>query len=175
MADLQYPIGRFVADTDVTEEKRRRWIEEIATAPGVFRGALARLTQEQLDTPYRPGGWTVRQLVHHMPDSHMNVYVRFRLALTEPEPIIKSYDNAAWAELADARSAPVDVSLALFEALHQRWVLLLRSMTPSDFARTFRRPDSTLVTLDLALQMYAWHGRHHAAHITCLRQRMGWR
>jgi hypothetical protein len=110
-----------------------------------------------------------------MPDSHMNVYVRFRLALTEPEPMIKSYDNAAWAELADARSAPVDVSLALFEALHQRWVLLLRSMTPSDFARTFRRPDSTLVTLDRALQMYAWHGRHHAAHITCLRQRMGWR
>ncbi len=175
MTDPQYPIGRFVEDEGVTPAKRQRWIEEIAAAPSVLRAAVAKLAPERLDTAYRPGGWTVRQVVHHLPDSHMHVYVRFRLALTESEPTIKGYDAAAWAELADARSAPVEASLALLDALHKRWVLLLRSMAATDFARAFRRPDSQVVTLDRALQTYAWHGRHHVAHITSLRERMGWK
>lgn len=175
MADLQYPIGRFVEDPDVTPAKRQGWIEEIAAAPAILRGAVEKLTAEQLDTAYRPGGWTLRQVVHHLPDSHLHVYVRFRLALTESGPTITGYDAAAWAELPDARRAPVEPSLALFDALQQRWLLLLRSMTAADFARTFRRPDSQVVTLDRALQVYAWHGRHHTAQITSLCERMHWR
>ena len=175
MADLQYPIGKFAEDPNVTPEKRKRWIQEIAEAPGAFRAAVARLGAEQLDTPYRPGGWTIRQVVHHMADSHMHVCMRFRLALTESEPAITGYSAAAWGELSDARTAPVEPSLALLEGLHQRWVLLLRSMAPGDFARTFRRPDSQVMTLDRALQAYAFHGRHHLAHITSLRDRMGWK
>lgn len=175
MTDLQYPIGRFIADTEMTEGKRRGWIEEIAGAAAMFRKAVAGLTPNQLDTPYRPGGWSVRQVVHHMADSHAHVCIRFRLALTETEPTITGYSAAAWAELADARSGPVEPSLVLLGSLHDRWVLLLRSMTPADFARTFRRPDGTVVSLDRALQSYAWHGKHHAAHITSLRERMGWK
>ena len=174
MVDLQFPIGKFVEDQNVTAEKRQKWIEEIAAAPGALRAAVARLTAEQLDTAYRPGGWTVRQVVHHLADSHVHVYVRFRTALTEAEPTIKGYNAAAWAELSDARTAPIESSLALFDALHRRWVSLLRSMKAEDFARTFRRPDSQVVTLDRALQTYAWHGRHHVAHITSLHERMGW-
>lgn len=175
MGDLQYPMGKFVEDPHVTAEKRQKWIEEIASAPGLLRKAVARLTAEQLDTTYRPGGWTVRQVVHHLADSHAHVYIRYRLALTESEPTIKGYDAAAWAELSDARTGPVEPSLALFDALHQRWVSLLRSLQAEDFARAFRRPDSQVVTLNRALQTYAWHGRHHVAHITTLRERMGWK
>src|SRR5574337_1113504 len=175
MVDLQYPIGKFVEDPDVTMEKRQKWIEDIAAAPEALRAAVARLTREQLDTTYRPGGWTVRQVVHHLADSHVHVYIRFRLALTESEPTIKGYGAAAWAELADARTGLIEPSLALFDALHQRWVPLLHSMKGGDFARTFRRPDSQVVTLDRALQTYAWHGRHHVAHITTLCERMGWK
>jgi hypothetical protein len=175
MADLQYPIGKFVLDPDATEEKRKRLIEEIAAAPGLFRKATAGLTETQLDTPYRDGGWTVRQVVHHMADSHANNLLRFRLALTEDNPAITGYDPAKWAEIPDAKLGPVGVSLALLQAVHDRWVLLLRAMSPADFARTFRRPDGQMVTLDRALQTYAWHGKHHAAHITGLRDRMGWK
>ena len=175
MADLQYPIGRFAEDPNVTPEKRQRWIDEIAATPGTLRAAVAGLSPERLDTTYRPGGWTVRQVAHHLPDSHVHVYVRFRLALTESEPTIKGYDTAAWADLPDARTGPVEPSISLLDALHQRWVLLLRSMTAEEFARTFRRPDSQVVTLERALQMYAWHGRHHVAHIMSLRERMGWK
>lgn len=175
MEELRYPIGKFVAEADVTEEKRRHWIEEIASTPDQLRAVVAGFRPEQLDTPYRPGGWTVRQVVHHLPDSHLNAYVRFKLALTEREPMVKTYDEAAWAELTDARAAPVELSLALLESLHRRWVLVLRSLTPADFARTFRHPELGRVTLDTYLQMYAWHGRHHVAHITSLRERMGWR
>jgi len=132
------------------------------------------LSEQQLDTPYRDGGWTVRQVVHHMPDSHMNSYVRLRLALTENEPIIKPYVEHLWADLYDARTAPIAVSLALLEALHQRWVMLLRSLKPADFSRTFRHPENGVRTIDWLLQLYAWHGRHHVAHITSLRERMKW-
>ena len=139
-----------------------------------MRAAVAGLTPERFDTPYRPGGWTVRQVVHHVPDSHMNAYVRFKLALTEDEPTIKPYEEAAWAELADSASTPADVSLTLLETLHDRWVRLLRSMTEADFARKFRHPQLGVVPLDKNLALYAWHGKHHVAHITSLRQRMGW-
>jgi uncharacterized damage-inducible protein DinB len=175
MTDFRYPIGKFVEDPSVTDEKRTRWIEEIAAAPAGFRRAVAGLTEKQLDTPYREGGWTVRQVVHHMADSHLHNLVRFRLALTEDSPAITGYDPAKWAEIPDAKTGPVEVSLALLQAIHDRWALLLRAMVPADFARTFRRPDGQVVTLDRALQTYAWHGKHHAAHITDLRGRMGWK
>jgi len=136
---------------------------------------VAGLTEKQLDTPYREGGWTVRQVVHHMADSHLHNLVRFRLALTEDSPAITGYDPAKWAEIPDAKTGPAEVSLALLQAIHDRWVLLLRAMLPADFARTFRRPDGQVVTLDRALQTYAWHGKHHAAQITGLRERMGWK
>jgi uncharacterized damage-inducible protein DinB len=175
MADLQYPIGKFAPDPEVTPEKRRRWTDEIVAAPGLFRKVVAHLTDAQLDTPYRDGGWTVRQVVHHMADSHLHTLMRFRLALTEDEPTIAGYDPGKWGELPDAKTGPVDVSLALLEALHGRWVLLMKSMAPADFARTFRRPDGQVVTLDRALQTYAWHGKHHAAQIMGLRERNGWK
>lgn len=175
MADLQYPIGKFAPDPEVTPQKRGRWIDDIAAAPALFRKAVAHLKDAQLDTPYRDGGWTVRQVIHHMPDSHLHTLVRFRLALTEEEPAITGYDPAKWGELPDARTGPVNVSLDLLAALHARWTLLMRSMTPDDFSRTFRRPDGQVVTLDRALQTYAWHGKHHAAQIMALRERKGWK
>jgi hypothetical protein len=153
---------------------RSEWIAEIASAPAAFREAVRGLDDAQLNTPYRPEGWTVRQVIHHVPDSHMNSYIRFRLALTEDEPAIKPYAEARFAELADARLAPVEVSLQLLENLHFRWVMLLRSMSEADFARTFRHPELGTLRLDSNLALYAWHGRHHAAHITQLRQRNRW-
>ena len=175
MEDLRYPIGKFREDPEVTDAKRRQWIEEIAATPAALRAAVAGLPDARLDTPYRPGGWTVRQVAHHLPDSHLNAYVRFKLALTEKEPTVKTYEEAAWAELSDGRSGPVELSLGLLETLHGRWVLLLRAMSPTDFGRTFRHPELGRVNLDTYLQMYAWHGRHHVAHITSLRERMGWK
>ena len=174
MTDLRYPIGPFAYAGESTEEQRRAFIDRIEAAPARLRAAVDGLTPEQLDTPYRPGGWTVRQVVHHVPDSHINSYCRFRLALTEDSPSAKGYDEAAWAELFDSRTAPVEVSLALLEALHRRWVLLLRAMTPADFARTFLHSELGPVTLDRNLALYAWHGDHHVAHIASLRARMGW-
>ncbi len=175
MTDPQYPIGKFVFDPDVTPEKRKRWIEDIAAAPALFRTAADHLTDAQLDTAYREGGWTVRQVIHHMADSHLTNLVRFRMALTENVPAIPGYDPAKWAEIPDAKTGPVDVSLNLLEAIHIRWVLLLKAITPTDFARSFRRPDGQTVTLDRALQTYAWHGKHHAAQIMGLRERQGWK
>jgi uncharacterized damage-inducible protein DinB len=139
-----------------------------------MRAAVARLTDEQLDTPYRDGGWTVRQVVHHVPESHLNSYVRFKLALTEHEPTIKPYFEDRWAELEDARTAPIELSLNLLDAVHGRWVWFLRSLKPTDFERAFQHPDLGKVTLDKNVALYAWHGRHHVAHITSLRERMGW-
>lgn len=148
---------------------------EIAAAPDQLRAAVAGLSPAQLDTPYRPNGWTVRQVVHHLPDSHLNAYTRIKLALTEEEPTIKPYEEARWAELPDARTGPVELSLALLEFLHQRWLLLLRNLAAADFARQFRHPEhGRMFALDEALALYAWHGEHHVAHITSLRRRMGW-
>lgn len=174
--DLRYPIGRFHRpDGPLGAQERAAAIDAIARAPRALRGAVSGLTREQLDTPYRPGGWTVRQLAHHVPDSHLNAYTRFKLALTEETPTIKPYDEARWAELPDTRDTPVETSLALLDALHERWVALLRAMRAEDFARTLVHPEArATMTLDQMLALYAWHGAHHTAHVTRLREREGW-
>lgn len=173
--DLSYPIGKFDWSAPVPPEARRPAIEDIAEAPARLREAVRGLDAAQLDTPYRPDGWTVRQVVHHVADSHVNSYIRFRLALTEDSPLIKPYDQVAWAALPDARTAPVELSLALLDGLHSRWAALLGTLTDAEFARTFRHPEIGTVRLDTNLALYAWHGRHHTAHITGLRQRSGWK
>jgi uncharacterized damage-inducible protein DinB len=173
--DLRYPIGPFSFSGSSTSGERQKWIRDIAHAPAALRAAVAGLSAEQLDTPYRPGGWTVRQVVHHIPDSHMHSFLRMKNALAEDHPTIQPYDEARWATLADYNSTPVEVSLALLEALHARWVALLTSMTSAYFERTFFHPESGIVRLDRNLASYSWHGRHHTAHITALRERMGWK
>jgi uncharacterized damage-inducible protein DinB len=170
----RYPIGRYAPPSSIDEEQRRAWIQQIERLPAGVRDAVADLNETQLEVPYRANGWTIRQVVHHLPDSHMNSYTRFRLALTEDNPAIKAYEEAAWAELADARSAPIELSLSLLESLHRRWVILLRSMGAADFARTFQHPEAGRTTLDHSLGLYAWHGRHHLAQIMGVRQRHGW-
>ena len=172
--DLRYPIGQFERPAAVTPELRREWIDTIAAAPARYRDAVRGLSDAQLDTQYRPEGWTVRQVVHHVADSHMNSFIRFRLALTEDEPTIKPYDEAKWALLKDA-AEPVEVSLALIDNLHHRWVVMLHAIEEGDFARTLRHPASGLMNLDTLLALYAWHSRHHEAHITRLRDRLGWK
>src|SRR5512146_3405949 len=174
MEDLQYPVGRYQRPESLNAAQRQAAIDTIAAAPGAMRDAVSGLNDAQLDTPYRPEGWTVRQVVHHVPDSHMNAYIRFKLALTEAEPTIKPYQQQLWAELADTRQTPIETSLILLECLHQRWVLLLKSMAEADWQRTFRHPELGIVRLDTNLALYAWHGRHHVAHITGLRERMKW-
>ncbi|MEK6323642.1 MAG: YfiT family bacillithiol transferase [Acidobacteriota bacterium] len=174
MTDLQFPIGRFKLDGTPTDGQVRQAINEIAEAPAKLRAAVEGLTAEQLDTPYRPGGWTVRQVVHHVPDSHLNSYCRFKLALTEDEPTIKAYHEDRWAELDDARTGPIEVSLAMLESLHKRWLLMLKSLTPDDFERTFRHPEIGVVSLAKNVCLYGWHGRHHVAHIASLCERMAW-
>ena len=171
--DPRYPLGKFEMPSEVTPARRKQAIDEIASTPAKMRAAVKGLSDAQLDTPYRPGGWSVRQVVHHVPDSHMNSFIRFRLALTEDSPTIKPYDEARWAELADAR-LPIEPSLRLLEALHERWVPLLHSLAPTDWKRTFRHPELGLVSLENNAALYAWHSRHHVAHITSLRQRMNW-
>lgn len=173
--DLRFPIGHADLKPELTDAERADALGAISVCPAQFREAVTGLTSEQLDTPYRPGGWTVRQLAHHVPDSHMNAYVRFKLALTENEPTIKPYEEARWAELADSKVTPVEVSLVLLEALHLRWMNVLRGMRPEDFRRHLRHPEKGLLTLDQMLGLYAWHGAHHVAHVTSLRERMGWR
>jgi uncharacterized damage-inducible protein DinB len=172
--DPRYPIGKYTPLQDVTPAMRQQAISTIAETPAKLRAAVKGLNDAQLNTPYRDGGWTLRQIAHHVPDSHMNAYVRFRLALTEQEPTIKPYEEARWAELEDAKSGPVDISLSLLDCLHERWVRMLRSLKTEDFARTFRHPDHGVRTLDWMLFLYAWHGQHHTAHITELRERKGW-
>ena len=172
--DLRYPIGRYSAPAEYNWAWRVASIDRIASAPSALRAAVAGLSDGQLDTPYRPGGWTVRQVVHHVPDSHVNAYLRLKLALTEDRPIIKPYDEAAWALLEDARSTPVDVSLQLLDAVHDRFVRLLRAMSDDDFARRYVHPDSGEHPLDHLAGLYAWHGEHHVTQVTTLRARMHW-
>jgi uncharacterized damage-inducible protein DinB len=172
--DLRYPIGEFRFPDAVSPEDRRRFVGQIGEAPARLRAAVSGLSEAQLETPYRPGGWTLRQLVHHVPDSHMNSYMRFRLALTEDDPTIKPYHEDRWALLLDACSSPIEASLTLLECLHARWVALLQSLSEEEWRRTFRHPDLGPVSLEQNAALYAWHGRHHVAHITALRERMGW-
>jgi hypothetical protein len=174
MSDLRYPIGPFEEPAEIATEDRARYMREIERLPSELRAAVAGLDEAQLDTPYRPGGWTLRQVVHHLPDSHMNSYVRMRLALTEDEPTIRPYFEDRWAALPDASRAPVAVSLDLIEALHRRWALLLHAVEPEQWVRVFRHPERGLVTLHGNLALYGWHGRHHVAQIHSLRSRRGW-
>lgn len=172
---LKYPIGKFSPQGAITMEQIQQWISEIQLLPEKLRNAVAGLTDEQLNTPYRPEGWTLRQVVHHVADSHMNSYCRFKLALTEDQPTIRPYFEDRWAELVDGKDTPIEVSLRLLESLHERWVILLQSLTEEDWKRAFYHPENEVfVGLGYNAGLYAWHGLHHTAHITSLKERMGW-
>lgn len=171
--DPRYPTGRFTFDPDITPAKRRQWIDSIRQTPARLRAAVSDLTDEQLDTPYREGGWTARQVVHHVPESHGNAWIRFKLALTEDTPTIKLYNEDAWVKLPDVPRTPIEASLALLDALHQRWVALLDAMQPEDFERPLMHPERGRITLDLLLQIYAWHGPHHIGHIESIKRGQG--
>lgn len=171
--DLRYPIGKRVPRTSFTTESRATAIQTIADTPARLSKAVSGLTESHLDTPYRPGGWTVRQVVHHVADSHMNAYVRTRLALTEDNPPVKPYDEAKWAELPDSTTLPIEGSLQIIAALHARWVHLLRALPPEQLSRTMHHPEHGSLSLDALLEIYAWHGPHHTAHVTELRKRSG--
>jgi hypothetical protein len=172
--DPRFPIGKFEMPAQVTPARRQQAIEEIAATPAKLRAAVKGLNDAQLDTPYREGGWTVRQVVHHVPDSHLNAYVRLKLALTEEKPTIKPYDEAAWAELADSKSTPIEVSQTLLDSVHTRWDKLWRSMKAEQFARVLVHPEHGERNVDWLLFVYEWHGKHHTAHITELRKQKGW-
>jgi len=171
--DERFPIGKFTPVAALTPAERNARIDQIAAAPANFRKAVAGLNDQQLDTPYRAGGWTVRQVAHHLPDSHMNAYMRFKWGLTEDTPAIKTYEEKDWARTPET-SAPIAFSLDLLTSLHERWITLLRGMAPADFARKIKHPEMGLIPLDNLLALYSWHGRHHTAHVTSLRERMGW-
>jgi len=172
--DLRYPIGTFSFQGSLSSQERQKLIDQIAATPENMRQAVSGLDDAQLDTPYRPEGWTVRQVVHHVPESHLTSYTRFKLALTEDEPTVKPYFEDRWAQLDDARLAPISLSLDLLDAVHARWVWFLRSLKQEDFQRTFRHPEIGIVSLDKNVALYAWHGPHHVAQITSLRERLGW-
>ena len=174
MRDPRYPIGKFSFDGPPDEQQRWTFIDDIEQTPAALRAAVQDLSPQQIETAYRDGGWTVRQVTHHVPESHMNAYIRFKLALTEEAPTIKPYLEDRWAKLSDVQSTPLEVSLTLLDSLHNRWVHLLRSLEPQDWKRTFNHPELGLMTLDKNLALYAWHGRHHVAHITELRKKMRW-
>jgi len=166
MDQLRYPVGRIEAtQAPANAEERAVLIQQLDDAPAVFRSLANNLSDAQLETPYRNGGWTIRQVLHHVPDSHMNAYIRMKLAATEDAPAIRTYHEDRWAELPEARTAPVAISLDLLAALHRRWVVVMRALPPADFQRTFSHPEWGSVTIDRAVAMYAWHCRHHAAHI----------
>jgi uncharacterized damage-inducible protein DinB len=173
--DLRYPIGEYSPPSMIGRTERDAWIADLEMLPRNLRNAVQDLNDDQLDTPYRPHGWTVRQVVHHIADGHLNSYSRFRLALTEQTPTIKPFEERAWAELPDAKSGPIEPSLALTDPLHRRWVMLLRSLSDDDFKRSYRHPErSELVVLDQTLGYFAWHSRHHVAQILTLRKSQGW-
>jgi uncharacterized damage-inducible protein DinB len=172
--DPRYPIGKFEMPAQVTPVRRQQAISEIASTPAKLRAAVRGLNDAQLDTPYREGGWTVRQVVHHVPDSHLNAYVRLKLALTEEKPTIKPYDEAAWAELADSKTAPIEVSQILLDSVHVRWDQIWKSLKQEDFGRKLIHPEHGERTVDWILFLYEWHGKHHTTHITELRRQKGW-
>jgi len=172
--DPRYPIGRFDRNINITREMRSDFIKTIETLPSQLKKEVENLSPQQLDTPYRDGGWTIRQVVHHIPDSHVNSYVRFKLALTEDNPQIKTYEESLWAELPDTFNTPIEISLQLLDSVHKRWAILLRSLTDEQFEKTFQHPEWGNITLSKTLALYAWHSKHHLAHITELKKRMGW-
>jgi uncharacterized damage-inducible protein DinB len=172
--DLRYPVGKWSPAPAIDDDTRRTLIAQIEELPRQIGAAVSGLDDARLDTPYRPDGWTPRQIVHHVMDSHMNAYIRFKLAVTEDNPTIKPYNEQTWAETLDGRTAAVSITLPVIDGLHQRWVQFLRSLEPRAFARTLVHPERGPMTLDTLLQLYAWHGRHHTAHITELRRRQGW-
>jgi uncharacterized damage-inducible protein DinB len=172
--DLRYPVGKFSRPAALSAEDRAAAIAAIEALPAAMQAAVAGLSNEQLETPYRPEGWTVRQTVHHVADSHMQAMSRIRMALTEEWPVICPYDEAAWAELEDARRSPLELSLQILDGVHKRWTTILRSLTDAQWLRGYQHPQSGRQTLEQVAALYAWHGRHHTAHITGLRQRMGW-
>lgn len=172
--DLRYPIGRFNKGIKVMEPLIQEFINDIESLPGLLESEVFSLNKVQLDTPYREAGWTIRQVVHHLPDSHLQAYVRFKLALTEENPAIKTYKENLWAELKDTFETPIEVSLQLLDSLHKRWTVLLKSLSPEQFDKTFYHPDWEAISLRTTLALYAWHGKHHLAHITKLKERMGW-
>lgn len=172
---LRYPIGRLKLQTNVSTTQIQTWIEEINSLPVQLSEATQDLSDEQLDTPYRPEGWTLRQVIHHVADSHINSYIRFKWTLTEDKPTIKAYEEAAWAELPEAKNAPIALSLNLLTALHQRWVMMLKNLSSKDLKRTFVHPESgEIIALDALIGMYAWHGKHHLHHILSLKERQNW-
>ena len=175
MHDLRYPIGQFKPAPPVDSEQRLALVAQLALAPSEMRTAVNGLTPAQLDTAYRPGGWTVRQVVHHLADAHMNWYVRTKLTLTEDQPVIKPYDEARWADTIEARTGAIEPSLLLLDGLYERWAALLGSLTAAQWSRAMVHPERGVLSLDATLPMLVWHGRHHTAHITALRKRMNWR
>ncbi len=175
LTKLQYPIGKFEFKEDISQESRKSFIKEIGLLPEKLKKAVSELSDEQLDTPYRHDGWTVKQVAHHIADSHLNAYVRLKLTLTENEPTIKTYDEKEWAKLKDYYQTPIEVSLTLIDSLHKRWVILLKSLDENDFTKKFKHPEWGLVSIDYLVSQYAWHGNHHTSHITSLRKRMGWK
>jgi uncharacterized damage-inducible protein DinB len=174
MSDPRYPVGKFTYSIPPDEAQRKQMIHDIQEAPAELRTAIKGLSPQQIETPYRDGGWTVRQVVHHVPESHMNAYIRFKLGLTEDNPTIKPYEEDRWARTGDVRSTPLEVSLTLLDSLHNRWVRLLRSLKPEEWKRQFNHPEMGPMPLEKSLALYAWHGKHHVAHVTELRKRMGW-
>jgi len=174
MSDPRYPVGKFTYSIPPDEAQRKQMIQDIQEAPAELRTAIKGLSPQQIETPYRDGGWTVRQVVHHVPESHMNAYIRFKLGLTEDNPTIKPYEEDRWARTGDVRSTPLEVSLTLLDSLHDRWVRLLRSLKPEEWKRQFNHPEMGPMPLEKSLALYAWHGKHHVAHVTELRKRMGW-
>ncbi|OLS33970.1 YfiT family bacillithiol transferase [Bacillus sp. MRMR6] len=173
MENLHYPIGLFTFEGEPTTEVVEGWIHAIEAAPAQLREAVKDLRDDQLDTAYRPEGWTVRQVVHHIADSHMNAYIRLKLALTEENPVIKPYREEKWAELSDS-SLPIEISLELLEAVHKRWIVILRQLQPAALEKTFIHPDAGVTKISMYIGMYAWHGQHHIAHITSLIDRLKW-
>ena len=175
LESLRFPIGRFKLQENISQDMLRFCIQDIEALPGLIRRAVNNLNDSQLDTQYRPDGWTLRQVIHHVADSHVNSYIRFKWALTEDAPTIKAYDEKKWAELEEAKTAPVEVSLNLLEALHRRWVMMLKNLSKADLKKTFVHPVSGFAyTLEVAITLYAWHGKHHLAHIESLKERSNW-